>query len=199
MSQTKSFCFYFFALIGAFVGLLTATCYADTTQRVIVIDTDDSPGNTYIDVVQADDGTLESLVYEASSSLTLTFSLSQLQSQTEVLKQTSGRNVIQLKLDPSFDPVKGGYVIVQFLNNGITGNYKDFRILISASGNTITCTSDPDSSDPQSDGNDYTSVFNKLYMWKNTFLGKEVGIDHVTPSLVPATDVIDGPAPLPSP
>jgi hypothetical protein len=162
-----------------------------------MIDTDDSPGNSYIDVVQGDDGSLESLVYESDP--TLTFTMADLLTETAVLKQTDGKNVIQLKLEQPFDTLHGGHVIVEFLNNGVTGNYKDFRILIGVQGTAVTFSSDPDPTDPQSDGNSFTTVFNKLFMWKNTFFGKEIGIDHVTPSLIPADQVTNGPAPLVSP
>jgi hypothetical protein len=185
-SLPKSFILLIFIISANFA-------HAAAPQRIIVIDTDDSPGNTYIDVVQADDGSFQSLVYESTP--TLTFTLNDLQDTTETLKQASGKDVIQLKLDPSFDPITGGYVTVPFLNNGITGNYEDFRILIHIQGDVITCTSAPDANDAQSDGNSFTSVFNKLFMWKNTLFGKEIGIDRVTPSLVSVDEVVNGPAP----
>jgi hypothetical protein len=184
-------------VLSAVVSISINTALAGAPQRIVVIDTDDSPGNTYIDVVQGDDGALQSLVYETDTNLT--FTLADLLTETAVLKQTDGKNVILLKLEQPFDPLHGGHVIVEFLNNGITDNYKDFRILIDVQGTSVTFSSDPDSTDPQSDGNSFTSVFNKLFMWKNTFLGKEIGIDRVTPSVVPAGDVTDGPAPLASP
>jgi hypothetical protein len=184
-------------ILSAIASLSISTAFAGDPQRIVMIDTDDSPGNTYIDVVQGDDGSLQSLVYESDP--TLTFTMADLLTETAVLKQTDGKNVIQLKLEQPFDPLHGGHVIVEFLNNGITNNYKDFRILITVQGTSVTFSSDPDPTDSQSDGNSFTSVFNKLFMWKNTILGKEIGIDRVTPSLIPADQVTNGPAPLVSP
>ena len=185
--------------IAAFVGIsVGGAAHAGTPQRIILIQTDDAPGNTYINVTQGDDGTLQSLTYEAAPSLT--FTMADLQNGPVVLKQRSGKDAVRLKLEQPFDPVHGGHVVVQFLNNGITNCYEDFRILFDVQGTTISVRSDPDPSDPDSDNNPYTSVFNKLFMFKKTVMfGKEIGIESIAPSVVPATDVTNGPDPIPDP
>jgi hypothetical protein len=184
--------------VGLFFALSASSAFAGDPQRILLIQTDDAPGNTYIDIAQAADGSLSSLVYETDPPLP-PFTFAQLQANPAVLKQKSGKDAVILKLEQPFDPIHGGHVIVQYLNNGINNGYKDFRILIDVQGSTITFRSDPDSTDPQSDNNTYTSVFNQLFMYKRSILGKEIGIDHVTPSQVAATDVTNGPAPIPDP
>ena len=176
-----------FLVLSLFVS---ASAFAGNRERMVVIESDDSPGDNFIDLVQNSDGSLQSLVYEADT--TLTFTTQQLQSQPAVLREASGKDVIILKLDTDFNPAHGGHVIVEFLNNGITGSYKDFRILINLQASGITFSSDPNPSDSASDGNSYKSVFNKLFFYKRTLLGQEIGIDHVTPSIVPTSTLDNG-------
>ncbi len=72
---------------------ISASAFAGNPERMVVIESDDSPGDNFIDLVQNSDGSLQSLVYEADTG-NLTFTTQQLQSQPAVLKETSGKPFI---------------------------------------------------------------------------------------------------------
>lgn len=156
--------------------------HADTTTRVVSVDTDAYSGTEYLDVNRDATGVMTSMVYSPINATPFTLTTQQLLSGPQLIKTLNGHNITYLSLDSDFNENTGGHAELKFLSNGITGSYLNFRILIQLEGNTITLRSDPNPSDPSSDKNSYTSVFNHLFMAKKTLLGQDIGIQQVEPS-----------------
>lgn len=171
-------------LFLALVALFTVAAHADTTTQVLTVTTDAFAGTFSIDVVQDSNGAATAMVFTTPTNPHMILTLQQLKQGPQVIVNSQGHNAVFLSLSSDFDPNKGGHVIVRYLNNGIDGAYKDFRILVSITS-TITLTSDPDAADPDSDGNTYSGVFNQLFMEKNTFFGQVIGVADVVPSYQP--------------
>lgn len=170
--------------LAAALVLMTVSsiAHADATTRVVSVVTDAYAGTEYLDVNRDASGAMTSMVYSPIGASPFTLSTQQLLSGPQLIKQLNGHNITYLSLDSDFNENTGGHAELRFLSNGITGAYLNFRILIQLEGNTITLRSDPNSSDPNSDHNAYTSVFNHLFMAKKTLLGQDIGISQVEPS-----------------
>jgi hypothetical protein len=168
--------------------LLVISCFAataalaDTRARAITITTDAFPGSYSIDTLRAANGALTGMVYSSPNNPNGTvYTLAKLASGPQVLLNSSGHDAVLLSLNSDFNAQKGGHLTVRYLNSGIDDSYKNFRILVDVE-KTVILRSDPDSNDPDSDNNSYTSVFDHLFLQKNTFFGKVIGIDQIVPS-----------------
>lgn len=155
---------------------------SDTRELMTTIETDANPGTTKLMVIR-DGALLKGVYYEGHDGRTVTLSLEQMRQGPQVLKQSSGRDVILMSVERDFTAEKGGHANVRFLRNGISGTYKNFRVFLDIQGGKVVLRSDPNPRDPESDNNAYTSVFNYLYMKKNTVLGKTVGVEFVQPAM----------------
>jgi len=173
-----------FRLFWVVVACLVATsAFADSRARAITITTDAFAGNFAIDVTRASNGAVTSMIFIGPNNPNgAVLSLKDLSQGPKLIFNSQGHDVIFLSLESDFNAQKGGHLDVRFLTNGITGNYKDFRVLVDVE-KSIILRSDPNSNDPESDDNSYTSVFNHLFMEKNTFFGQILGIGKIVPSL----------------
>lgn len=160
---------------------VSAVAFADTQTTILTVETDAYEGTSFIDIVRTDQGSIKAMVYRPFGHPTEILSLDQLK-LPNVLKRVSDRDIVLLSVEPAFSAEKGGYATIRFLNSGISGTYRNFRILIENQKEVIL-RSDPDRNDPETDDNSYTSVFNYLFLKKNTFFGKLIGIDEVEPSM----------------
>lgn len=160
---------------------MSVAAIADDTVQVVSVDTDAYAGTEYLDVERGSSGELTGLVYRRIDGPPLAYTLDQLRQKPQLLKRMNGHDVTFLRLESDFSASNGGHANVRFLNDGVTGNYKNFRIGIEVQGMQLVLRSDPNPNDGDSDGNAYTSVFNHLFMKKRTFLGAMVGVDRVIP------------------
>jgi hypothetical protein len=170
-----------------FLTPLILLCFASLSRAdmapepTISVATDEDSAISFLDILRTDDGALKGISYRQANGQTKTVFVTDLDQGDQPLKMIENRAVIKLAKETDLDPSKGGHVIVKFLNDGATGAYLDFRILLQVQTKVIFF-SDPDNNDPHSDHNPYTSVFNHLMMKKRTVLGKEIGIKEVDPS-----------------
>lgn len=162
------------------VGAVRAA--ATTRETVAVVETDAFEGTYKMDLLRDAQGAVLALIYVTSNEGEKTFPIDLLKKGYQVLKVASGKNAVMMKVDPSFNPAKGGYGTLRILHNGMSGSYMTFRVLVDVA-QKITLRSDPDRNDSESDGNAYTGPFNYLFMEKNTFLGMTIGIDEIRPAL----------------
>lgn len=72
---------------------------------------------------------------------------------------------------------------MRYLQNGMTGAYKNFRMLLDVQGSDIVLRGDSNPDDIDSDKNTYESIFNHLFLEKNYVFGKVVGLSKVVPSV----------------
>ncbi len=171
-------------IILAALVLMTVSSFAhaDTTTRVVSVTTDAFAGTEYLAVVRNSAGEMTGMIYTPIGASPLTLTTQQLLSGPQTIKQLNGHNITYLSLDSDFNETSGGHAELRFLTNGITGAYLNFRILIQLEGSAIVLRSDPNSSDPASDHNAYTSVFNHIFMAKKMLFGEEIGVAQVEPS-----------------
>ena len=155
---------------------------AFTRESVATIETDVYPGTANLFISRETDGSLSSLSYGGPDGVLTTFTLDQLKSGFKVLKNHDGHDAVFLKLDPSFTAQNGGYAVLRVLRNGISGSFINFRVMVKV-GPKVELSSDPDSSDSESDHNSYRGPFNYVYMKKNTVFGFAVGIDQIVPAV----------------
>lgn len=148
---------------------------------VLTIESDATPEATLVSVGMDSSGNMTSLTSTASTGNVVTFSLEQLRQAPRVFKTMSGRDVVYFNIESDFNPRSGGHANLRFLQNGISGTYKNFRIHVIAQGQGISLVSEPNPRDPESDENRSTSGFNYLYMNKNTIWGRVIGIESVIP------------------
>jgi hypothetical protein len=169
-------------LLVLLVAALPGRVLADSVERVATVETDAFSGSSYLDVIRADDGVLKNLIYRGHDGKVLTFTLDQLRSSPQVVKQMNGRDVVFLSVEKDFTAEKGGHGNMRFLQSGVSGTFRNFRILVDVQSK-IVLRSDPNPQDPESDRNPYTTVFTYLFMKKSSFLGITTGIESVRPSL----------------
>ncbi|CAN5611836.1 hypothetical protein BH10BDE1_BH10BDE1_33700 [soil metagenome] len=155
---------------------------AFSREAIVTIETDVYPGTANLYVSRELDGSLASLSYAGPDAIFTTFPLDQLKTGFKVLKNHEGHDAVFLKLDPSFSAQSGGYAVLRILRNGISSSFKNFRVLVKV-GPKLEIFSDPDASDPESDGNSYRAQFNYVFMKKNTVFGFAVGIDQIQPQM----------------
>lgn len=155
----------------------------DQLLTVVAVTTDAFAGTAYLHVGRTDAGEMTHIVYQSVEGKTLPYTLAQLRSGFQILKQMDGRNVILLAVEPDFNEFKGGHAVMRFLYSGASSEYRNFRILLEPAGDKIILRSDPNLKDVESDRNEYTSVFNHLFLKKNTFWGKTIGIKKINPSM----------------
>lgn len=172
----------------AIVGIFASICYSHPSfadaqaLQAVSVTTDAYPGTETMTINRDSSGLIESLVYVHVDGTSVTYNLAQLQTGPQLLKVYANHNVTYISAESDFSAAQGGHVNVRFMNNGITGSYKNFRVLMTVQGSQISLRSDPDPKDPQSDQNSYTGEFNRLFMQKFTFLGQLAGIAKVVPS-----------------
>lgn len=152
-------------------------------EAVISVASDDFDGTASLDIVRTDEGALKALSYRENNGDTRTVLVTDLDQGDQALKIVDNRKVIMLSKEADLNAAKGGHVLVKFLYNGATNCYLDFRIQIQVQDKVIFF-SDPNSNDPHTDHNPYTSMFNHLFMKKREILGKEIGIKDVEPSWI---------------
>jgi hypothetical protein len=87
-----------------------------------------------------------------------------------VLYTTQGKNVVTIT-STNFDPAQGGVVDVNYLENGISGNYQDLTVDIEKSGTTWQMLTDDQTG---------RNVVTQGYFKANKFLGKVIGIESIT-------------------
>ncbi len=156
---------------------------SDTAQQILTISTDAFPGITQVEVGR-DDVTFElkTLNVRSDDGHTSVYTLQQLRLFQSV-KKVKDRDAVFLRVESDFEPVHGGYATLRFLQNGLWGTYRNFRMMIDVQGKDIVLRSEPSSKDPDSDRNPYQGTFNHLFMRKNTIMGQVAGIDEVVPSM----------------
>lgn len=180
--QAQAFWFWNVSLENqAAVSGMEVRTQADA-ELIMKVETDAYPGISTFSVTRNAQGALETLVYLSRTDGDKTFTLEQLKKGPAVLKHSDGRDVVVLVLEKDFTAEKGGHAYVRFLQSGMSGTYRNFRILLDVQ-EKIILRSDPNPKDPESDDNSYTGVFNHVFMKKNTFLGKLIGIESVKPSM----------------
>lgn len=167
---------------GFLLELETAFLAAFARQTVVTIETDVYPGTATLFVTRETDGSLASIAYAGHDGAVTSYTLNQLKKGFQVLKKHEGRDAVFLKLDSAFSAQKGGYAVLRVLRNGISGSHQNFRVFVKVAP-AVEISSDPDSSDPDSDQNSFRGRFNYVFMKKNTVLGFAVGIDEIRPAL----------------
>lgn len=174
--------------LGSAVDGLESLARADdevqlTQAHALIITTDAFSGTFFLDFVRDPaTGELTQLSYQTPCNPNGVLTLADLSRGPQVLLNEDGHDVLFVTVESDFNAAKGGHANVRFLSNGMSGTYKNFRISIDV-GASIVLRSDPNSSDSDSDGNSYTSVFNQIFMARNAMFGKTVGIAKITPSL----------------
>ena len=168
-------------LLGISALFVASFASADTRERAITITTNAFDGSFAIDVMRASNGAVTEMIYQTPATSNGVLTVAQLQGAPKVIYNRLGHDAILIGTESDFNPQKGGHLIVRYLNNGMDGTYKDFRVLVDIEAK-IVLRSDPNPNDPDSDNNSYTSVFNEIFLQKNTVLGVTVGIDQVIPS-----------------
>jgi len=154
----------------------------DTATQILTMDTDAFPGTFSVDIGRDDTGQMTTLLVHNEKGEITTYTLDQLR-QFQSVKQVKGHDAVFLRVETDFEPVHGGHATLRFLQNGLWGTYKNFRMMIDVQGKEIVLRSEPTSKDPDSDRNPFTGVFNHLFMRKNTVFGQVAGIDEIVPSL----------------
>ncbi len=159
---------------------------AFASETVVTIETDVYTGTAKLDILRATDGSLTGLSYAGPDGTTTAFQLDDLRNNFKVLKNLDGHDAVLLKVDPAFSAQKGGHAILRVLRNGISNEFKNFRVLVKVGAKIeakIEMVSDPDLNDPDSDKNAYSGPFNYVFMKKNTVFGMTIGIDEIVPQL----------------
>lgn|GEM_PF-6408764 len=155
---------------------------SDISIEIIRVESDAIPGATRLDLMRDTAGAITGLNCVAADGQSMVYALSQLRQKPQVIKKMDGYDVILVSVEKDFTAMKGGHAIMRFLTNGVVGAYKNFRMLVDLQGSTIVLRADSNRLDPDSDGNSYDSIFNHLFLSKNTVFGKVVGIHKVIPS-----------------
>jgi hypothetical protein len=160
----------------------TSAAFADTRSRAITITSDAYAGSYSIDITRSATGSVTSMIYTGPNNPNgQTLTPSALGKGPVPILHMAGRDIVLLSTESDFNVQKGGHINVRFLTNGIDGNYKNFRVLIDV-GSTVVLRSDPNSDDPDSDNNAYTSVFNQLFLKRNSLFGKTIGVEEIDPT-----------------
>jgi hypothetical protein len=163
LSQAFSRGFFALALV---IGVQTA--YADTTQNLLVANSDVFAGNYQLALTANSDGKAIAIRY-SSPTEHQTFPIGALASGM-VLLNDSGRDILVLQ-GASFDPNSGGELKLVYLMNGITGRHGSVDIAIERTGGVW-----------QMLANDSAGrrVVTSAFFKANHFFGKLVGISSVT-------------------
>lgn len=172
------------AWTALFLALFGATPFhIDSAQQVLTIESDAMQGATAVDVLRDELGNLTGLSSHSSEGNAVSYTIEQLRQGPQLFKQVDGHNVVFFSIEKDFEASTGGHANLRFLQSGISDTYKNFRMKVVANGADIQLVSEPNLRDPESDKNRYRDAFNYLYMNKNTFWGKVIGIESVTPQL----------------
>ncbi len=166
-------------LMELFFG--TAGKSPETHTQILTVESDAIPGTNRLEIARDASGVLTSLIYITPEKQIIAYTLSQLHERPQILKQMDGHDVILVSVENDFSATQGGHANMRYLTSGISGSYKNFRMLVDVQGASIVLRGDANPDDPESDENPYTSVFNYLFLAKNTFFGKVIGIDKVLP------------------
>ena len=154
---------------------ISRTSRAATTS--IALRSDAFPGQTYaLRIVQNREGAIQEMIYQSDNG-SVTVTASSLERGSQVLIRQEGHTIISMSADGDFNPQRGGHIEIHFTTNALWGSYKNFRILVDIQGNDLVVRSDPNYSDPHSDRNRYTSVFNSLFFKKAS-----MGVSAIEPS-----------------
>ncbi|MCM2278236.1 MAG: hypothetical protein NDJ89_09190 [Oligoflexia bacterium] len=172
-----------FSVLFAGVFVLVVEAGADTQTRVVTVTTDAFPGVSTLDVVRGEMDEFKGMIYRGNDGAVVELSLAQLRAKPQVIKRIDDHDVIYLGVEKDFEETRGGHANMRFLASGISGDYRNFRILLETQGQSLVLRSDPNFKDPESDRNSFTSVFNRLFLRKATFWGRTIGIEEVRPSL----------------
>lgn len=182
----------FFSSMAIMVGLFSTNSHAariratdtnETIQTISAVETDAFPGISFLDIARDEQGTMTRLIYRPFQKPPVSYTLDQLRQNWQVLKEVDGYKVIYIGVEKDFDAVKGGHANVRYMQSGMSGSYRNFRILLEPQGTQLVLRSDPNFKDPESDRNRYTGTFNYVFMAKNTFFGKVIGISQVLPAM----------------
>lgn len=162
--------------------LVAATSWADTRTRAITITTDAfDDGNYAIDVIRNSTGALTQMIYQTPDTSNGILTPAQLAQGPQVIYSKQGHDALLLNTESDFNVATGGHLVLRYVTNAMSDEYKDFRVLIDVQKDVVL-RSDPNSNDPDSDNNAYTSVFDQLFLKKNTVFGITVGISQIIPS-----------------
>lgn len=153
--------------------------WLDTRTTVITVESDFAGGVSRIDITRDLTGALTSLVFTSPGGTSLVYSFNELRQKPQVLKRMDGHDIILVSVEKDFTLTRGGHANMRYLANGVVGDYKNFRMLIDTQGAGIVLRVDTNFKDPDSDHNRSESIFNYLFLEKNTVLGKVVGISKV--------------------
>jgi hypothetical protein len=169
--------------IAGLISIFTLASAFAEVEKAISIESNALPDTCELKVLRNDNsGAVEGLALHCDGKPDSIFTIQDIKTGVRPLFQMGDRKVVLLSLERDFNPAIGGHVKVRYLHNGATGDYKNFRILVSVEKDIIF-RSDPSASDPDSDDNPYTSVFNHLYLQKKSIFGKTIGIEKVLPSI----------------
>lgn len=155
---------------------------SDIPTEILKVESDALPGMTRLELMRDATGAITGLNCAAADGQSMVYALSQLRQKPQVIKKLDGYDVILVSVEKDFLAAKGGHAVMRFLTNGMAGSYKNFRMLVDPQGSSVVLRVDSNRNDPESDGNSYDSIFNYLFLTKNTVFGKVVGIHKVIPS-----------------
>jgi hypothetical protein len=103
-------------------------------QALVAVTAEARPGKTYrLNALVDSQGDLQHLQYEGSRLGTVCFSVNELKRGVLIMKQES-REVLRLSVRSDFDSKDGGTARLEFLSNGVTGNYGQFPTTLDRSG-----------------------------------------------------------------
>lgn len=147
-----------------------------TTENILRVETDAGFGASVFEVTRSGSGELESMTYRSTEG-TAVYTLEQLRARPAVLVRSGGYDVVTLSLEPGFTAEKGGFLMIRYLQNGITKAYGSYRLLLDVQDRLILRTGDSNDEDPRSSR--YSGLVRKLIMKKRTIMGQLVGIREV--------------------
>lgn len=157
---------------------------AESRVPILTVDSDATRGGvSSFEVIRDASGAMTALNFLDHEGTALTYTLSQLRQKPQLLKKIDHYEIILVSVEKDFSPTKGGHANMRFLQNGMTSTYKNFRMLLDVQGNDIVLRGESNLEDIESDRNSYDSVFNHIFLEKNSVFGKIVGINKVVPSV----------------
>jgi hypothetical protein len=154
-------------LLGTLFGLFTAL--ASTNAQEILKGTSDAFTGTLDLQVLVDENNSAVGLRGIANGKTEDSSLTNF-AQGIVLYSTSGKNVLTIT-STNFDPAQGGVVDVNYLENGVTGNYQNLTVDIEKNGTTWQMLTDDQTG---------RNVVTQGYFKANKLFGKVIGIESIT-------------------
>jgi hypothetical protein len=156
------------------LGLIAAPfARADMTERLVEVTSDAFPSNVFQFAVGTDDsGDITSISYSGSSE---SYTLDQLRGGVVLMHNASpSRDVILLSIDSQFEGKDGGYVYIDYLNNGLTNPHGYGRFTLELVRGGVTWLPYAVSGGSRAD-----NPFGHLRFVARRFFGRVVGVAYV--------------------